>query len=290
MQDLNTLGQINNSAPEIGHEALAGLQRLFAEAANSCSEILTAKFDHPIEVTLDQQTQRSLRQFTYSLSPPINLMHFKNRKDHQSWWIQFDTSCVSAMLDLMFGAKSVDWKPLDRPATPVEAELLQAVVDEITTILTDTWRPVCSVELSLNQWLHELNEIESDFHDILDTDIIQCRWEISIDQRQAVINLALPRTFVKAWEKRLMQYHYDELELLEADQVRGTVMLTLDNVDLETIQVGEMISTGHASNTPLDMVFDNHETIAVHLGCVNDHKAVEIASDSQPVPEVGPTK
>ena len=104
MQDLNTPEQISNSTSEIGHEALAGLQRLFAEAANGCSEVLTAKFDQPIEITLDQQTQRSFRQFTYSLAPPINLMHLKNRKDHQSWWIQFDTSVVSAMLDLMFGA------------------------------------------------------------------------------------------------------------------------------------------------------------------------------------------
>ena len=280
MQDLNTPEQNNNSTLEIGHEALAGLQRLFAEAANTCSELLTAKFDYPIEITLDQQTQRSFRQFAYSLAPPINLMHFKNRKDHQNWWIQFDTSCVSAMLDLMFGAKSVDWKPLDRPVTSVEAELLQAVVDEITTVLADTWRPVCPVELSLNQWLHELNEIESEFQDILSSDIVQCRWEISIDQRQAVIDLALPSTFVKSWEKRLTQFHYDELEILAADQVRGTVMLTLDDVDLETIQVGEMISTGHASNTPLDMVFDGHDAIAVPLGCVNNHKAVEIASDS----------
>ena len=280
MQDLNTPEQINNSPSEIGHEALAGLQRLFAEAANTCSERLTAKFNHPIEITLDQQTQRSFRQFTYSLAPPINLMHFKNRKDHQSWWIQFDTSWVSAMLDLMFGAKSVDWKPLDRSITSVETELLQTVVDEITTVLADTWRPVCPVELSLNQWLHELNEIESEFQDILDTDIVQCRWEISIDQRQAVMNLALPASFVKAWEKRLTQFHYDELEVLAADQVRGTVMLTLEDVDLETIQVGEMVSTGHASNTPLDMIFDSHDAIAVHLGCVDSHKAVEIASDS----------
>ena len=279
MQDLNTPEQINNSTLEIGYEALAGLQRLFAEAANTCSERLTAKFDHPIEVTLDQQTQRSFRQFTYSLAPPINLMHFKNRKDHQSWWIQFDTSYVSAMLDLMFGAKSVDWKPLDRAVTTVEGELLQAVVDEITTVLADTWRPVCPVELSLNQWLHELNEIESEFQDILSTEIIQCRWEVSIAQCQAVINLALPASFVKAWEKRLTQFHYDELEVLPDDQVRGTVMLTLDDVDPETIQVGAMISTGHASNTPLDMVFDSHDAIAVHLGCVNNHKAVEIAND-----------
>ena len=279
MQDLNTPEQINNSTLEIGHEALAGLQRLFAEAANTCSERLTAKFDHPIEVTLDQQTQRSFRQFTYSLAPPINLMHFKNRKDHQSWWIQFDTSYVSAMLDLMFGAKSVDWKPLDRAVTTVEGELLQAVVDEITTVFADTWRPVCPVELSLNQWLHELNEIESEFQDILSTEIIQCRWEVSIAQCQAVINLALPASFVKAWEKRLTQFHYDELEVLPDDQVRGTVMLTLDDVDPETIQVGAMISTGHASNTPLDMVFDSHDAIAVHLGCVSNHKAVEIAND-----------
>ena len=279
MQDLNTPEQINNSTLEIGHEALAGLQRLFAEAANTCSERLTAKFDHPIEVTLDQQTQRSFRQFTYSLAPPINLMHFKNRKDHQSWWIQFDTSYVSAMLDLMFGAKSVDWKPLDRAVTTVEGELLQAVVDEITTVLADTWRPVCPVELSLNQWLHELNEIESEFQDILSTEIIQCRWEVSIAQCQAVINLALPASFVKAWEKRLTQFHYDELEVLPDDQVRGTVMLTLDDVDPETIQVGAMISTGHASNTPLDMVFDSHDAIAVHLGCVSNHKAVEITND-----------
>jgi flagellar motor switch protein FliM len=277
MQDLNTPEQINNSTLEIGYEALAGLQRLFAEAANTCSERLTAKFDHPIEVTLDQQ--RSFRQFTYSLAPPINLMHFKNRKDHQSWWIQFDTSYVSAMLDLMFGAKSVDWKPLDRAVTTVEGELLQAVVDEITTVLADTWRPVCPVELSLNQWLHELNEIESEFQDILSTEIIQCRWEVSIAQCQAVINLALPASFVKAWEKRLTQFHYDELEVLPDDQVRGTVMLTLDDVDPETIQVGAMISTGHASNTPLDMVFDSHDAIAVHLGCVSNHKAVEIAND-----------
>jgi flagellar motor switch protein FliM len=279
MQDLNTPEQINNSTLEIGYEALAGLQRLFAEAANTCSERLTAKFDHPIEVTLDQQTQRSFRQFTYSLAPPINLIHFKNRKDHQSWWIQFDTSYVSAMLDLMFGAKSVDWKPLDRAVTTVEGELLQAVVDEITTVLADTWRPVCPVELSLNQWLHELNEIESEFQDILSTEIIQCRWEVSIAQCQAVINLALPASFVKAWEKRLTQFHYDELEVLPDDQVRGTVMLTLDDVDPETIQVGAMISTGHASNTPLDMVFDSHDAIAVHLGCVSNHKAVEIAND-----------
>lgn len=279
MQNLNTPEQINNSTLEIGHEALAGLQRLFAEAANTCSERLTAKFDHPIEVTLDQQTQRSFRQFTYSLAPPINLMHFKNRKDHQSWWIQFDTSYVSAMLDLMFGAKSVDWKPLDRAVTTVEGELLQAVVDEITTVLADTWRPVCPVELSLNQWLHELNEIESEFQDILSTEIIQCRWEVSIAQCQAVINLALPASFVKAWEKRLTQFHYDELEVLPDDQVRGTVMLTLDDVAPETIQVGAMISTGHASNTPLDMVFDSHDAIAVHLGCVSNHKAVEITND-----------
>ena len=279
MQNLNTPEQINNSTLEIGHEALAGLQRLFAEAANTCSERLTAKFDHPIEVTIDQQTQRSFRQFTYSLAPPINLMHFKNRKDHQSWWIQFDTSYVSAMLDLMFGAKSVDWKPLDRAVTTVEGELLQAVVDEITTVLADTWRPVCPVELSLNQWLHELNEIESEFQDILSTEIIQCRWEVSIAQCQAVINLALPASFVKAWEKRLTQFHYDELEVLPDDQVRGTVMLTLDDVDPETIQVGAMISTGHASNTPLDMVFDSHDAIAVHLGCVSNHKAVEITND-----------
>ena len=279
MQDLNTPEQINNSTLEIGYEALAGLQRLFAEAANTCSERLTAKFDHPIEVTLDQQTQRSFRQFTYSLAPPINLIHFKNRKDHQSWWIQFDTSYVSAMLDLMFGAKSVDWKPLDRAVTTVEGELLQAVVDEITTVLADTWRPICPVELSLNQWLHELNEIESEFQDILSTEIIQCRWEVSIAQCQAVINLALPASFVKAWEKRLTQFHYDELEVLPDDQVRGTVMLTLDDVDPETIQVGAMISTGHASNTPLDMVFDSHDAIAVHLGCVSNHKAVEIAND-----------
>ena len=280
MQDFNTPEQINNPTLEIGHEALAGLQRLFAEAANSCSERLTAKFGHPIEVTLEQQTQRSFRQFTYSLAPPINLIHFKNRKDHQSWWIQFDTSFVSAMLDLMFGAKNVDWKPLDRPVTSVEAELLQTVVDEITTVLADIWRPVCPVELSLNQWLYELNEIESEFQDILSTEIVPCRWEISIDQRQAVINLALPASFVKAWEKRLTQFHYDELEVLAADQVRGTVMLTLDDINLGSIQVGEKISTGHASNTPLDMVFDSHDTIAVHLGCVENHKAVEIAGDS----------
>ena len=30
----------------------------------------------------------------------------------------------------------------------------------------------------------------------------------------------------------------------------------------------------------LEMVFDSHEAIAVHLGCVNNHKAVEIAGDS----------
>jgi hypothetical protein len=57
-------------------------------------------------------------------------------------------------------------------------------------------------------------------------------------------------------------------------------MLTLDEVNLGSIQVGENVSTGHACNTPLDMVFDSHEAIAVHLGCVNNHKAVEIAGDS----------
>jgi hypothetical protein len=28
------------------------------------------------------------------------------------------------------------------------------------------------------------------------------------------------------------------------------------------------------------MIFDGHDAIAVHLGCVNNHKAVEIAGDS----------
>ena len=128
MQDLPSTQPI--STTPLSHEALAGLQKLFATAAEQWTEALSATLGHPVFISLDNSGLRTFRQAAYSLAPPLNLMRLRNRQDHQGWWVSLDTTAVSSMLDLMFGAPNNVWKPLERPLCSIEVELLQPVVDE----------------------------------------------------------------------------------------------------------------------------------------------------------------
>ena len=275
MQDLPSTQPI--STTPLSHEALAGLQKLFATAAEQWTESLSATLGHPVFISLDNSGLRTFRQAAYSLAPPLNLMRLRNRQDHQGWWVSLDTTAVSSMLDLMFGAPNNVWKPLERPLCSIEVELLQPVVDEFLQVLSDTWRPVCPVDLSLWQWFHDLTEIESELHDSLDQSMVHCKWEMTINQRTAWIHISLPTSFVLAWEKRLMQYHYDELEIIPADQVRATIALDLKDQDGKPLQVGDVLATDYLVEQPLSLATDQGHCVAVHLGAVDGLKAFEVA-------------
>ena len=275
MQDVPQTQPISTTPP--GHEALAGLQKLFATAAEQWTGVLSARLGYPVLISLDTSGLRTFRQTAYSLAPPLNLMRLRNRQDHQSWWVSVDTMAVSSLLDLMFGASNNVWKPLERPLNSVEVELLQPVVDEFLKVLSDTWSPICPVDLSLWQWFHDLSEIEAELHDSLDQSMVHCKWEMTINQRTAWINIALPTSFVLAWEKRLMQYHYDELEIIPADQVRATIALDLKDQDGKPLQVGDELATDYLVEQPLNLVTDQGHCVSVHLGAVDGLKAFEVA-------------
>ena len=258
----------------VDYEVLGGLNRLFADTSEALSAKWSEQFSLKVDLGLEIGAVRSFRQFAYSQQPPFNLAQLRNRVDHTNWWLVVHASSASVLLDLLLGSQRVDWKPLNRSLNAIESELILPVIDEISSTLSEIWRPVTELDLTLFQWYHDLPEIESDLEEILDVEMVCIKWRLSVGKHQSQMGLCLPVSFVLAWAKKLVQHHYGELPL--EPQYDAVVELVTDDVELSKLEVGDVLAPGHSIETPLTLHVSNGDQLKVKLGAQDGRKAFQI--------------
>ncbi len=256
------------------YELSGGLNRLFAETAESLSSLWSEQFGVQVDLGLEPGKVRTFRQFAYAQQPPFNMAQIRNRTDHTSWWLAMGEESASALLDMLLGARHVQRDPLGRPLHSVETELLMPLLNQINETIETLWRPVTPLDLSVFQWHHELSEIETDLQEQLDVEMICLKWRLTIGTHQSQIGLCLPVQFVMAWSRKLIQHHYGELPL--EPHYQAQVLLEVAEVELAALRPGTLLETGHALDTPLTLELANGDNHRVKLGAQDGMKAMQV--------------
>ena len=252
----------------VSKEQLRSLHFLHDRFALNISTSLSAFLRSMTEVSIVSVEQFAYSEFLMSLPDPTAFYAVGLSPHDGVGALEMNPSVAFTMVDRLLGGTGHTPGP-NRALTEIEQNVIDSVVKLMLDNLTETWRPVATMEFRIQgretrpQMLQVTGPTEI---------VILLVFDIRIAETRGMVNLCIPaaaieavgEAFAQGWQRSRRQPSAEEEKWLTANlgrvplSVTALLETTFSARDLVALKPGDVLSLGRAASQP----------VAVHVGQV----------------------
>jgi len=274
----------------VGKEQMRSLQSMHEGFGRNFAASLSGLLRSIVEVKLTSVDQLTYSEFVFSLENPTcyNLLSVEPLEGN--FILEFNPSILYPIIDRLLGGGKESGPVARRPLTEIELRLVSRITDLFRTELKKAWAGVVEIEplvdrVESNPQLVQVvppNEV-----------VVLISYEITLGDVRGMMNFCIPFNSIERVSNKLasnswVTYGRSETneetvrhlsERLKGSQVKLTVNLaqsTITASDLLGLRVGDIITTDHDVQAPLEVCVENIPKFAASPGAYKGHKAVQI--------------
>jgi len=272
------------------------LQAMHETFARDFAIAISSMLRGPVESRLISVDQLTYSEFVFSLDNPscFNVIKTDRLDDHLV--LDMHPSVLFPIISRLLGGTIESSKIARRPLTEIELRLATGVTDLFLAELTNAWTNIRDLDLSVAR-------VESNPQLVQivppNTPVVLVRFELTMADVRGMINLCIPFHAVKqittdpiddrVAPKNLSSLAGEHETSPEPDSFRLDVALsdsTISSTDLLQLNVGDMITTDHLVEQPLNVSIDGVLEYRARAGAYCGRKAIEILGPFE-LPEDG---
>lgn len=274
----------------VGKEQMRALQSLHEGLGRNLGASLSAFLRTIMEVKLISVDQLTYSEFVYSLEIPTCFNLLKPNPLEGNWILDISPSLLYPIIDRMLGGSVSADSALKRPLSEIELRLANRVTNVVLRELQNAWANVVTLKM-------EVERVESNpqLVQIVPPNevVIMVSFEMVMGNLRGMTNLCIPFNTIERVGSKLTSNSwigYASSRKSEAskkqitEQLDGAlaeVIVTLANSTIKTkdlfdLQVGDIISTEKAVQSPIEVEVTNVVKFLASLGSFKGRKAIKI--------------
>lgn len=279
----------------VGKDQMRSLQSLHEGFGRNFGAALSALLRSIVEVKLTSVDQLTYSEFVFSLENPTCFNLLRAEPLEGNLILDINPSILYPIIDRLLGGGKESGPPARRPLTEIELRLVARITGLFLNELRRAWESVLPLELSVervesNPQLVQIvppNEV-----------VVLISFELTIGDVRGMMNLCIPFNAIERVSSKLAANTWVSYgragaspgsmqqisTRLDRSLVELTVTLaetTITTADLLGLRVGDIITTDHDVQTPLDVAIEGVPKFHASPGALKGHKAIQVA---EPIP------
>ncbi|MFT7639989.1 MAG: flagellar motor switch protein FliM [Pirellulaceae bacterium] len=276
----------------VGKEQMRALQSLHEGFGRNYGATLASLLRCIVDVKLTSIDQLTYSEFIFSLENPTCFNVIKATPMEGNWILDINPAVIFPIISrLLGGGTSTTEAATRRPLTEIEIRLVARITDLFLDELRTAWTNVIKLELSVdrvesNPQLVQIvppNEV-----------VIVVSFEMTFGKVRGMMNLCIPFNSIERFAPKLASNNWtsymssipdEETTRKLRQQIIGAkvelvVQLAKSSIPMNsllTLRVGDVITTDHDINLPLDVMVEDVPKFKARPGTLKGKYAIEIA-------------
>ena len=273
-------------------EPLAVLRTLHEEFCRRLSAALSELLRTDVDAKMPRVVMLRCGEFLYGLPNPTCLNIVEAEAVEGMFLLDLEPRVLYPMIDRMLGgaADATAWD--HRPLTDIELRLVSRITDRCLAELASAWRDLLPLELRVQRVASNPQLVRN----VDPTDeIVLFGAELHVGEARGGISLAAPRHVTHCLLNQLGVHAARASGVPDAagrptlppagsfvELVVHLAKTRIDRAELAELQVGDMITTDHPVEAPLEVSLDGEPRFRAAPGALRQRKAVQIVADVAP--------
>lgn len=266
-----------NQPSQLDEPVLDGLQRISESIVAAWQNQLAQLLQTDVTISLHVVQPCRLGDSMASLSDPACAMEVIETSGN--WLVDVGPCLVMPIAHrLLGGGASSQLKP-NRPFTKIERQLMRCVTRPLVELLDPCWSTILTGNLQLGQ------ETSAPVWADWEAEVVQLAFLIQLDQHQGYVTLCLPAQTVcqhalqlASWQaaSELASEHEDLLPTGDVSLSLNLPLAQISSENLDDLEVGEVVSTGVAVGSPLELHIQGIPMFQAEAGAMEDNLAARL--------------
>ena len=249
----------------VAKDQLRSIHSLHENFARSVASSLSAYLRTYVSSQLIAVEQLSFSEVLAAISSPTSIVALRMRPHEGSALLEVSNSIVFPIIEILLGGTGKTLQNINRDTTEIERSILDGVLRLLLKDLTVAWQTMAEIEFFLEGY-----QSGPDLFRFFPPNeaMLEVSMELTMGQHKGLIIISIPSIIVKMQRQKLNQQvklkkgkrndsDYERmLRLVQPAQVNADVRLNGQVLllrDLVEMNVGDVVSLGHAVTRPLDL-------------------------------------
>jgi flagellar motor switch protein FliM len=280
----------------VGKEQMRALQSLHEGFGRNYSASLAALLRCIVDVKLTSVDQLTYSEFIFSLENPTCINIIEADPMDGNWILDVNPAVIFPIISRMLGGGTAATETSTRRSlTEIETRLVSRITDMFLKELHEAWANVVKLEFSVervesNPQLVQIvppNEV-----------VIVISFELTFGKVRGMMNLCIPFNSIERFTSKLASNNWTSYQNTSPDeetakmlkkQISGAnvelvVQLAKSSIPMNsllTMRVGDVITTDHDVNTPMDVMVEDVPKFTARPGVLKGKYAIEISERVQ---------
>ncbi|MHC4415403.1 MAG: flagellar motor switch protein FliM [Planctomycetota bacterium] len=280
----------------ISKDQMLALRTLHEAFARNFSAWLSGFLRAIVEVRVANADQLTYAEFIASLPNPTSFNLIDAPPLEGQLCLEMSPLIIYPIIDRLLGGSNDDVFIPQRPLTVIETRLIQRILNRGMTTLGEAWESVSQIKFSLD-------EMESNPHIVQivppNEVVVVIGFELKLGSRAGTMSLCIPFTVIEplmediaaqSWSQAGRHRGDDQWSKLVANRladapVEVTALLaesTITVSDLRHLEVGDVIMTEKAANSPVTIYVESVPKFLADIGRHRGNRAVTIRRPIRP--------
>jgi flagellar motor switch protein FliM len=274
----------------ISKDQMRAFQTLHEAFARNFGAFLSGFLRTIVEVRVANADQLTYAEFIAGLPNPTSFNLIDAPQLDGQLCLEISPLIIYPIIDRLLGGSNDEVFIPQRPLTLIETRLVQRILNQGMTTLSEAWETVRKIDYSLG-------DMESNPHIVQivppNEVVVVIGFELKLGNRAGTMSLCIPFTAIEplvedisaqSWSQSGRQRTGDQWPKLVADrlgeaQVEITALLaetTITVADLRNLEVGDLIMTDKPAASPVSVQVAEVPKFLANLGRHKGHRAIKI--------------
>ena len=260
----------------------------FARALQSA---LSGMLLRPVETRLAGIHQLPLGEFVASQPHPAVLVLLSAAPVEGNFLLAINPSIAYPLLERLLGAGKVAAPQRDRPLSPLEWNVAEALIARVLDLLAETWAPLAPARFTVTRRESDPQALK---FDSANEPSVAVTLEIALSDQRGTLEVVFPSLAIEPYFPKMIasapfsgrkESSEGRQEAISRRLAPAEVSLgahlpveTLRLKDLEGLRPGDILVTKHPQSGPVFVTVEGRRKFLARLGSLKDRKAVKMVA------------
>jgi len=260
----------------------------FARALQSA---LSGMLLRPVETRLAGIHQLPLGEFVASQPHPAVLVLLSAAPVEGNFLLAINPSIAYPLLERLLGAGKVAAPQRDRPLSPLEWNVAEALIARVLDLLAETWAPLAPARFTVTRRESDPQALK---FDSANEPSVAVTLEIALSDQRGTVEVVFPSLAIEPYFPKMIasapfsgrkESGEGREEAISRRLAPAEVSLgahlpveTLRLKDLEGLRPGDILVTKHPQSGPVFVTVEGRRKFLARLGSLKDRKAVKMVA------------
>jgi len=269
------------------------IHALHESFARSLQPALSGMLLKPVEARLSGVHQLPLGEFVSSLPRPAVLVVMSAEPLAGMFLLSVSPSISGPLIERMLGAGKIPSAPRERPLSPLEWNVADALFSRILQLLSEAWAPLGAVRFQI---LSRESDPQAIKIETVNEPSVAVTLEIALGEQRGSLDLLFPALSIEPYLSKMVPTtpfaarkpaegdEGDLAERLSPAEVEVGVHLPPGMIrmrDLEALRAGDFLVTPHPAGGVVWVSVEGRRKFLARLGSLKDRRAAKIVGSAE---------